>query len=190
MPVVPVVGCRRYGRGNMPVRVRTAHDPALAGEFVIDVRIETFKAIHVARIRHAGPAMDVEPCFERLFRWAASVGAETGRIQSLAYDHPDTVAPGERRSDARVELRAGALPPPGIAMGFVGAGRHAVYRHRGAHEGIADAYRRLFIEWLAQSGEAVDDRPCMEIYRNTPRDTPPEHLVTDLCVPLRDAPPG
>ena len=112
------------------------------------MRMETFTAIHVARIRHAGPAMDVEPCLERLFRWAANVGAETGRILSLSYDNPGTVAPGERRSDACVELRTDALPPPGIVMGFVGAGRYAVCRHRGAYEGIADAYRRLFTRWL------------------------------------------
>ena len=145
----------------------------------------------MARIRHAGPAVDVDPCFERLFRWAASEGAETGRILTLSHDHPDTVAPGDRRSDACVELRTDALPPPGIAMGFVGAGgRHAVYRHRGAHEGIADAYRRPFTQWLPQSGEAIDDRPCMEINRNMPWDTPQAHRVTDLCVPLRDTPPG
>ena len=174
----------------MPVRVRTAHDPAPEGECVIDVRIETFTAIHVARIRHAGPAMDVGPCFERLFRWAASEGAETGRVLSLSHDHPGTVAPGERRSDACVELCTGAFPPPGIAMGFVGAGRHAVYRHRGASEGIADAYRRLFTQWLPQSGEAIDDCPFMEINRNMPWDTAQAHRVTDLCVPMREAPPG
>ena len=50
-------------------------DSPLEGDFVIDVRIETFKAIHVARIRHVGPVMDMGPCFERLLRWAASVGA-------------------------------------------------------------------------------------------------------------------
>ena len=174
----------------MPVRVRTAHDPALEGGCVIDVRTETLKDIHVARIRHAGPAVDMDPCFERLFRWAGSVGAETGRVLTLWHDHPGTVEPEHRRSDACVELCTGAFPPPGIAMGFVGAGRHAVYRHRGAYEGIADAYRRLFTEWLPQSGEAIDERPCMEIDRNMRRDTSPEHRVTDLCVPMREAPPG
>ena len=144
----------------------------------------------MARIRHVGPATDAGPCFERLFRWAASVGAETGRVLSLSYDNPGTVAPGERRPDACVELCTDALPPPGIVMGFVGAGRYAVYCHRGAHERIAGAYRRLFTRWLPKSGEAIDDRPCVAIHRYTPRNTPPEHRVTDLCVPLRDPPSG
>ena len=75
-------------------------------------------------------------------------------------------------------------------MGFVGAGRHAVNRHRGAYEGMADASRRLCTRWLPQSGEALDNRPCLEIHRNKPRDSPPEHRVTDLCVPLRDVQRG
>ena len=144
----------------------------------------------MARIRHVGLAMDAGPCFERLFRWAASVGAETGHVLSLRHDRPDIVASKRLRSEACVELRTDALPPPGIVLGFVGAGRYAVYRHRGAYEGMAGAYRRLITRWLPQSGEAIDDRPCMEIYRNMPPETSPEHRVTDLCVPLRAAPPG
>ena len=144
----------------------------------------------MARIRHAGPAVDAGPCFERLFRWAASVGVPTGRVLSLRYDRPDIVAPARLRSGACVELRTDALPAPGIAMGFVGAGRNAVYRHHGPHEGTAGAYWRLFTRWLPQSGEAIDDRPCMEIHRNMASDTSAERLTTDLCVPLRDAPPG
>lgn len=46
----------------------------------------------------------------------------------------------------------------------------------------------LFSLWLPQSGEEVHDRPCMEIYRNSPLDTPPAELLTDLCLPLRRAP--
>ena len=50
----------------------------------------------------------------------------------------------------------------------------------GYYDGIADAYGRLFGSWLPESGEELDDRPCMEIYRNSPLDTAPEQLLTDL----------
>ena len=58
----------------------------------MDVRIETLKPIHVARIRHVGPYADVGPCFERLFRWAGSVGVATGRVLTLSRDDPEAVA--------------------------------------------------------------------------------------------------
>ena len=144
----------------------------------------------MARIRHQGPYAEVGPCFERLHRWAASVGAPTGRVLTLSYDDPETVAPERLRSDACVELRTKEEPPLGVTLGPVGGGRYAVYRLKGHYEGIAPAYRRLFRDWLPASGEALDERPCMELYRNTPVDTPADQLVTDLCVPLREAPPG
>ncbi len=153
----------------------------------MDVRIETIDEIEVARIRHVGPYNEVGRCFERLFEWAASVGGRPGRVFSLSYDDPDTVAPENLRSDACLELRTDIPPPPGIAVDTLAAGRYAVYAHRGPYDGISEAYRRLFSVWLLQSGEEVDDRPCMEIYRNTPLDTRPADLLTDLCLPLRCA---
>ena len=156
----------------------------------MDVRIETLEPIHVARIRHVGSYAEVDRCFERLFRWAASIGVPTGRVLTLSHDDPETVAPERLRSDACVELCTGEEPAPGIMLGPVGGGRFAVYRLVGPYEGISNAYRRLFKEWLPQSGEVTDDRPCMELYRKAQADTSREQMVTDLCVPLREAATG
>ena len=151
----------------------------------MDVRIEKLAPIHVARIRHIGPYDEVGPCFDRLFRWVASLGVPTGRVLTLSYDNPQMVAPGKLRSDACVELRTAEKPPPGIVPGPVGGGRYAVHRLTGPYDGIAGAYRRLFEQWLPGSGETLADGACMELYRHAETDRPPEKLVTDLCVPLR-----
>ena len=153
----------------------------------MEVRIETFDDIEIARIRHTGPYDKIGPCFMRLFEWAASVGARPGLCFSLSYDDAGTVSPEKLRSDACLELSTDAVPPQGIEIVTLAGGRHAVPTHQGPYDGIAEAYRRLFESWLPQSGEEPDGRPCMEIFRNTPRDTAPAGLLTDLCVPLRAA---
>ena len=79
-------------------------------------------------------------------------------------------------------------PKDGIVLEFAAGGRYAIHTYRGPYRGLRKAYRRLFEAWLQGSGEAVDDRPCMEIYRNSPLDTPAAQLVTDICLPLRNAP--
>ena len=86
----------------------------------MDVRIELLDTIHVARIRHVGPYADVGRCFDRLFRWAGSVGAPTGRVLTLSWDNSEAVVPEKLRWDACVELRTAQEPPPGIALGPVG----------------------------------------------------------------------
>ena len=156
----------------------------------MDIQIETFNDIEVARIRHVGVYNEIGPCFERLLGWASTIGARPGRVLTLSYDDPDEVAPQNLRSDACIEISTDAPPPPGISLYQISAGRYAVYTHRGAYDGILEAYRRLFGLWLPQSGEEVDERPCMEIYRNSPLDTAPSELLTDLCLPLQNSPAG
>ena len=166
-----------------PGEERVEFDPP-TGEISMDVRIETFDAIKVGRVRHVGPYNDVGPCFMRLFEWAETIGARPGRCFSISHDNPEAVAPESLRSDACVELHIDASPPPGISLDSVGAGRYAVYTHCGPYDGIANAYQRLFSSWLPGSGEEIDDRPCMEMYLNSPFDTAPSELLTELCLPL------
>ena len=152
----------------------------------MEVRIEMFDDIGVGRVRHVGPYTEVGPCFDRLFAWAASIGARPGRCLLLSHDDPEVVPPERLRSDACLELETDVSPPAGISLDSVGAGRYAVYTHRGPYAGIATAFQRLIVAWLPESAEEADfGRPCVEIFRNSPVDTAPSDLLTDLCVPLR-----
>ncbi len=151
------------------------------------VSIEIIPAVHVARIRHVGPYQEIGPCFMRLFQWAASIGAAPGRGISLSHDDPEIVAPANLRSDACLELETDAVPPSEIVLETLPAGRFAVYTHQGPYDGIASAYRQLFHEWLPTCTEEADNAPCREVYLNTPMDTPPEALLTELCLPLKAA---
>ena len=141
----------------------------------------------VARVRHVGPYETVGPSFERLFRWANTAGVAVGRVLTLSHDSPEAVPQEQLRSDACVELQGEAVPADGMVLDANGTDRYAVHAYRGPYRGIAPTYRRLLDKWLPDSGEAVDDRPCMEVLGNTPLDTLVADLLTDLCVPLRAA---
>ena len=43
----------------------------------------------------------------------------------------------------------------------------------------------LFGIWLPGSGREAADRPCYEIYINTPMDAAPKDLITDIYLPLK-----
>ena len=94
-------------------------------------------------------------------------GGQRPSVRSFHSARRSSVATSAKRSFQR-------YPSTGVTSQFRGLGGN---RHRGASEGMADAYRCLFTRWLPQSGEAIDDRPCMEIHRYAPRDTLPDRLV-------------
>lgn len=181
----------RYYPGEERVEIDSPNgDTSMEGDITMEVRIETFDDIEVARIRHVGPYSGVGACFERLSHWVATIGARPGRVIGIYHDDPSVVAPESLRADACIELCTDASPPPDITIAKLGAGRYAIHTHRGPYADLREAYQRLYGEWLPQSGEEVDDRPCMDIYRNSPADTAPAQLLTDVCLPLRAAPNG
>ena len=72
----------------------------------MDVPIEMPDIIHVARVRHVGAYEEIGPWFDRLFRWADSIGVPTDRVLTLSWDNPEAVAPEKMRLDACAESPA------------------------------------------------------------------------------------
>lgn len=150
----------------------------------MDVSIRTIDSTKAARIRHVGPYDQVGPCFERLAQWAGTTGSPFSRVFMLSWDNPDFVAPEVLRSDACIALETDIRPPDGIVYEEIEGGRFAVFTYRGPYSGLREVYIRMFSEWLPASGERMADRPCMEIYLNSPLEVAPEDLVTEVCIPV------
>ncbi len=64
-------------------------------------------------------------------------------------------------------------------------GETAVLRFKGHYSGLPAAYDYLYGTWLPQSGHDAADSPPYEFYVNSPMDTAPEDLLTDISVPLK-----
>jgi AraC family transcriptional regulator len=101
----------------------------------------------------------------------------------VCVDAPD--AGGKVNYCAAAALAPGAKAPAGLEVVDVAGGRYAVYRHIGPYAGINAAFNRLLGEWPPSSGLELDGRPALELYRNSPLDTPANALITDLHLPVK-----
>jgi len=60
--------------------------------------------------------------------------------------------------------------------------------HHGPYERLGETYAALFGQWLPANGREPGGASCSyEIYLNDPNSTPPEELLTEVCVPLKPA---
>ncbi len=181
-----------YGMPPAQYRNKGAHATFLAqtsadNGAAFDVTIKTLPPARLAAFDHVGSYMQIGKAFEPLYGWFATRGliGPTTRSIGVYYDDPFSVPEENLRS------RAGLMVDPAFRFERplidteIPGGRHAVLRHKGPYATMRAAYQWFYGAWLAQSGEEVADAPVFEEYLNSPRETEPADLLTDIYLPLR-----
>ncbi|HMN71416.1 MAG TPA: AraC family transcriptional regulator [Rhodoblastus sp.] len=152
-----------------------------------EVEVRRAPALIVAGIPHRGPYMKIGRAFDQLRNVLTTRGLYDPGQHNVAvyFDDASVTPPAECRSLAGRSTRAETPIAPPLERFDLAAGDYAVLRHRGPYAELGAAYDWLFGVWLPGSGREAADRPCYEIYINTPMDAPPKDLVTDLYLPLK-----
>lgn len=153
---------------------------------MFDVAIRQEPARTLIAVAHKGPYTNIAQAFEKLGAMVQSrnLWPHAGSMLGVYYDDPSAVKPEVLRSHAGLVFDKGQPMPEGFDAVQLPGGTTAVLRFRGHYSGLPAAYDYLYGQWLPASGQEADDSPVFEIYINTPMDTKPEDLLTDICVPL------
>jgi len=110
------------------------------------------------------------------------------RMIGIYYDDPGVVDENALRSKAGVLLphpvQASVTVSPPVSVAHVKGGEYAVLRHKGPYSDMRAAYEWLYGTWLVQSGREAADAPVFEEYLNSPKETAPTELLTEICLPL------
>lgn len=192
----------RRRRGHLEVaRRNNAERPLFYHEMphcpAMEVRIKKFPPCLVAAVRHTGPYDESGPAWETLCGLLAKNGLFSAQAVAygVSYDNPDITSPRKCRMDACVSL------PPTLAENsealrallqheeiflrrIGGEQSYAALLVKGSYRLLHPAYRSLFGMWFPQSGHEPFNDPGFEIYWNSPRITPEDELLTEICIPL------
>jgi len=141
----------------------------------------------VAAVAHAGAHNRIGSAFERLGRILAAARAldQTRGMIAIYHDHGDGTPPAALRSHAGAIWANGKPLPEGLEELHLPAGRYAVLHYSGPYDGLTRAWSRIYTEWAPTVGAVLRaEAPAYELYLNSPADTAPEALRTDLCMPI------
>lgn len=142
------------------------------------------QTVPLAALPHYGDYMQIGQAFERLGAIARPWLGQESRWYGIYLDDPSAVPTEQLRSAACVTLPPGQAVPDGLETWRIEAGRYVVICHRGPYSELEQAYGWLYGVWLPASGEQLADRPCVEAYLNSPQDTAPKDLLTEIWAPL------
>jgi AraC family transcriptional regulator len=167
---------RPFTRSTLP-EILTMHP--------IEIRIETARKL--AAVPHKGPYFEINRAFQTLSTTMAqrALFGHAGNMVGVFYDDPQSVPPADLRSHAGFEISGKPSIEPPLETVTLPAGRHAVLTYTGPYAGLPAAYDQLFAVWLPASGQEPADVPMFEVYLNSPMDTAPESLVTEIHLPLK-----
>lgn len=168
--------------------VSSQPNPLFKEPIMREVTIQRFESLRAVALRHRGDYMDIGSTFERLGAWAAGKNLcdASSRSFGIYYDDPDSKPAADLTADACMTLTQAFKPEAPYTVTQTPGGRCAQMIHVGPYSELHDAYRWLYNEWLAKSGEEPGDQPPFEEYLNDPRGTPPAQLQTAIRIPLRD----
>lgn len=152
-----------------------------------DVSITHVPALSVIAVDHRGSYMSIGKSFDLLFTTLASRNLiRPGlRMIGIYFDDPTSVPESELKSQAGVAVSEPFAVDAPLLATRIRSGEYAVLRYKGPYGDMRAAYDWLFGQWLPASGREAADAPAFEDYLNSPRDTPPTELRTDIYLPLK-----
>ncbi len=157
----------------------------LCSMFDVDVREEG--ALRLIGLKHEGDYHAIGSAFEQVGAAfaARNLWPKSKGMVGVYYDDPSSVEVEKLRSFAGVAVSEDLVTPDGLEDLDIPGGPRAVLRFKGPYAGLKAAYDYLYGEWLPASRRVPDDMPPYEMYLNSPMDTAPTELLTDICAPLQ-----
>lgn len=155
---------------------------------MLETSVQLLGDLRVAYVVHRGAYPQIGRAFERLVAWAGPRGLfATGRSVGVFYDDPRVTPEADLRSAACVEVGPGVGPDAGagVEVMTIPGGRYAVGVLKGSYERLPEAWAWMLRDWMPARGLVADQRPCFEVYLNSPMHTPREELATAIHVPVK-----
>jgi AraC family transcriptional regulator len=155
-------------------------------DHAMNVTVKNLKPMRAAFMRHVGPYEEVGKTWDEFLMLLGKDGLLGGSSQFIGICHDDpAVTPHDKiRCDACMTVDQKFRPFGEIGAQVIPGGDYAVLTHFGPYDKIGQNYARLLGQWLPRSGRRLRAAPCFEIYFNSPENTEPEDLVTDIHAPL------
>ena len=152
----------------------------------VDIR-DNVPELRIASVSHVGPYNTIGAAFGRLSQISGGAGlAKPGAaLVGVYHDDPRQTPAEQLRSDAGIVVPEGASVPAELNESRVAGGRYAVALHEGSYETLPNTWKQLMEEWFPKSGKRpAGTSPAYEYYLNTPMDTPPDQLRTEIRIPI------
>jgi AraC family transcriptional regulator len=152
----------------------------------IEINMQNLGQMTLACVRHVGPYEQSKPAWDKLMKWAITSGAieKDATFVGLAHDDPQATPPEKIRFDVCLTIPKDFKIKGDVKRLEAGGARYLHARHVGPYDKLRETYA-LLAKWFETNEKEFGKGPAIEVYRNDPKTTPPEELITDIYLAIK-----
>ena len=155
-------------------------------DVAMEVRQQAPKQVIYVRLTGAYISLNYAKAWGQLhaFLHREQIAMESAEYICVYYDDPKVTDPKNLRTDICLTVPAPVQPKGEVGVKEIPGGKYMVFRYKGPYSDLSMVYDTIYGHWIPQSGYTLANVPVYEVYLNCPDDTPPEELLTEICVPI------
>lgn len=150
-------------------------------------KIKTLKARKLIYVQMRGRYTEsASKAWERICEFAKEkklFGFRTEFI-GISHDDPKVTKAEKLRYDACLTITKDVQPEGDIGIQEIHEGKYAIFTHKGPYENLTNSYDYIFGKWIVDNQVELRSKPGYEKYLNSPDNTKPEQLLTEIHVPI------
>lgn len=173
-----------------PIQFRERRMPSNMGENICQ-SIQDKKIVHrnrkwLAYLPHQGSYNEIEFTFnklvDRLGTLSGNVAPSQPKLCGLFFSDPSTTPRDKLRSIAGCIVSEKQPLPGNVKKFLVKGGTFLSLRYEGCYTDLELVYSWVFSNWLPMTDFIPAHYPIVEEYINSPKNTPPSQLITDIYI--------
>ncbi len=124
--------------------------------------------------------------WKKLYAYVNEEKIYTGCMEYICifHDDPKVTETKNLRTDVCFTVPVAVQPKGEIGVKEIPRGKYLVFRYKGPYSNLGAVYDTIYGHWIPESGYKISDARGYEVYLNNPGNTPPEELLTEICVPV------
>lgn len=155
-------------------------------DVTMEVREQQPKKVIYIRLTGAYMALSYCEAWKKLYAYVSEEKINPGSLEYICiyHDDPKVTEPKNLRTDVCFTVPVAVQPKGEIGVKEIPGGKYLVFRYKGPYSNLGAVYDTIYGHWIPEGGYVISNARGYEVYLNSPENTPPEELLTEICVPV------
>lgn len=151
-----------------------------------EIREEKAKQAIYIRLSGSYNGLDYENAWRSLWKYVQQNNLFSDSMEHLCVYHgdPKVTESDKLMADVCLIVSKSVTPKGEIGVKEIPGGKYVVFHYVGSYNNLPAVYDTIYGKWIPEDGYRIGESSGYEKYLNSPSDTKPEELISEIFIPI------